>query len=105
MVATNIENRKLKLISFIITLQQEDAVATFEQIVPRVKKMVKPTKKMRVNGLDLAHFARPIRETITIEELMQEQQFTVFDREGFDQIVKNMDIQEPIEELLAQLTA
>ena len=53
----------------------------------------------------MAYFARPIRENITIEELMQEQQFTEFDRAGFDEIVKKMDIQEPIEELLAQLTA
>jgi DNA repair photolyase len=105
MVATNIENRKMALIRFIITLKHEDAVAAFEQVVPRVKKRVQPTKKAKKNELNLAHFARPIRETITIEELMREQQFTVFDREGFDQIVKNMDIQEPIEELLAQLTA
>jgi hypothetical protein len=100
----NIENRKMELISFIITLQQEEAVAAFERIVKRVKKVAEPVIEQK-NELDLAHFARPIRKSITIEELMQEQQFTVFDRAGFDQIVKNMDIQEPIEELLAQLTS
>ena len=104
MGTTSIENRKMKLISFIITLQQEDAVAAFERIVKRVKKVAAPTVEQK-NELDLAHFARPIRKNITIEELMQEQQFTVFDRAGFDQIVKNLDIQEPIEELLAQLTS
>lgn len=103
MVATNIENRKMELISFIITLQQEEAVAAFERIVPSLKKTVKSKKKTSKKE-DLTHFARPIRDDITIEELMQEQQFTVFDRKGFDQIVKKMDIQEPIEELLAQLT-
>lgn len=104
MVATNIENRKMKLISFIITLQQEDAVAAFERIVPSVKKTVKPTKKAVKNELDLAHFARPIRETITIEELMREQHPDPIDKAKMDAIVKAMNIQEPIEELLAQLT-
>lgn len=104
MGTTSIENRKMELISFIITLQQEDAVAAFERIVKRVKKVGEPAVAQK-NALDLAHFARPIRKNITIEELMQEQQFTVFDRAGFDQIVKNLDIQEPIEELLAQLTS
>jgi hypothetical protein len=103
MVATNIENRKMELISFIITLQQEEAVAAFERIVPSLRKTVK-SKGKAPKKEDLTHFSRPIRDNITIEELKQEQQFTVFDRKGFDQIVKKMDIQEPIEELLAQLT-
>ena len=105
MGTTNIESRKMELISFIITLQKEDAVAAFERMVKRVKKVEPSTEISQNNGIDLAHFARPIRQNITIEELMAEQHFTVFDRAGFDQIVKNMDIQEPIEELLAQLTS
>jgi hypothetical protein len=104
MGTANIESRKMELISFIISLQKEDAVEAFERMVKRVKKVVPPTGVTQNEALDLAYFARPIRENITIEELMQEQQFTVFDRAGFDQLVKNMDIQEPIEELLAQLT-
>ncbi len=92
----------MELISFIITLQQEEAVAAFERIVPSLKKTVKSKKKTSKKE-DLTHFARPIRDDITIEELMQEQQFTVFDRKGFDQIIKKMDIKEPIEELLAQI--
>ena len=92
----------MELISFIITLQQEEAVAAFERIVPALKKTVKSKKKVSQKE-DLTHFARPIRENITVEELMQEQQFTVFDRKGFDQIIKKMDIKEPIEELLAQI--
>ena len=61
------------------------------------------SKKKVSQKEDLNHFARPIRENITVKELMQEQQFTVFDRKGFDQIIKKMDIKEPIEELLAQI--
>jgi hypothetical protein len=103
MGTTNIENRKMELISFIITLQQEEAVAAFERIVKRVKKVAEPVIEQK-NELDLAHFARPIRKNITIEELMQEQHSTPIDKATMDAIVKRMNIQEPIEELLAQLT-
>lgn len=103
MGTTSIENRKMELISFIITLQQEDAVAAFERIVKRVKKVAVPTVEQK-NELDLAHFARPIRKTITIEELMAEQHSTPINKVRMDSIVKAMDIQEPIEELLALLT-
>ena len=104
MVATNIQTRKMELISLIITLEQDADVAAFERVVPSVKKAVEKPKKRAENVPNLAHYVSSTRENITIEELMREQQFTVFDREGFDQIVKNLDIKEPIEELLAQLT-
>lgn len=64
----------------------------------------KPGPEGMVSEADLAYFARPIRENITVEELMAEQHFTVFDREGFDRLAQKIDIQEPIEVLLAQLT-
>ncbi len=105
MVATNIETRKMALISFIITLKQEDAVAAFEHVVPSVKKAIKPTENGQRDALDLTHFARPTRESITIEELMQEQHATPIDKAKMAAIVKAMDIQEPIEILLSQLTA
>lgn len=105
MGTTNIESRKMELISFIITLQKEDAVAAFERMVKRVKKVVPSTEISQNNGIDLAHFARPIRQNITIEELMAEQHSTPIDKATMDAIVKAMDIQEPIEELLAQLTS
>jgi hypothetical protein len=100
----NIENHKMELISFIITLQQEDAIAAFERVVPRIKKKVKSTnRKQDVDSVDLAYFARPVRENITIEELMQEQHNFPIDKTKMDAIVKSLDIQEPIEELLLQL--
>jgi septin family protein len=104
MVATNIETRKMALISFIITLKEDKAIAAFERVVPSVEKTVTPNENGQTDALNLAHYVSTTRESVTIEELMREQQFTVFDREGFDQIVKNLAIQEPIEKLLAQLT-
>ena len=104
MVATNIQTRKMGLISFIITLEKDADVAAFERVVPSVTKAVRPSKNGQKEALDLAHFSRPMRENITIEELMREQHSTPIDKAKMDAIVKAMDIQEPIEVLLAQLT-
>ena len=104
MVATNIQTRKMELISLIITLEQDADVAAFERVVPSVKKAVEKPKKRMENAAYLAHYVRPTRENITIEELMREQHSTPIDKAKMDEIVKAMDIQEPIEVLLAQLT-
>ena len=48
---------------------------------------------------------KPIRKTITVEDMIREQNYKGFDREGFDKLVKELDIQDPIEELLNELTA
>ena len=48
---------------------------------------------------------RPKRNGMTVEDLIREQNYKGFDREGFDKLVKEMDIQDPIDELLNSLTA
>ena len=48
---------------------------------------------------------KPIRKTITVEDMIREQNYKGFDREGCDKLVKELDIQDPIEELLNELTA
>lgn len=105
MVATNIETRKMELISFIITLKQDADVAAFERVMTSVKKVKKTRKNGQKETVDLARYARPTRENITIEELMQEQHSKPIDKAKMEAIVKAMNIQEPIETLLAQLTA
>ncbi|MBL7817801.1 MAG: hypothetical protein JNL70_22525 [Saprospiraceae bacterium] len=44
---------------------------------------------------------KPIRATINIEDLIREQNYTNFDKEGFESLIAQLDIQDPIEELLA----
>jgi hypothetical protein len=39
-----------------------------------------------------------------VEEMKREQNWKPIDREEWDRLVKDLDIQEPIEELLAPLT-
>lgn len=44
------------------------------------------------------------RETVTVEDLIRQQNYKGFDREGFDKLVAELNIQDPIEELLALVT-
>ena len=51
----------------------------------------------------LAQVAKPVQETLDVEALKQAQNWHGTDREGLMQLLDDMDIQEPIEKLLAQL--
>ncbi len=46
---------------------------------------------------------KPIRETVTLEQLKKEQNFTGIDRAEFDALAKELDIQESYEALIGQL--
>ena len=48
---------------------------------------------------------RPLRKAVTAEQLAHEQGYQKTDWKRVEQLAKEMDIQEPIEDLLAQLTA
>ena len=47
---------------------------------------------------------KPIKATANFDDLMKEQNYKGTDWDTLDRIAKEMDIQEPIEDLLAQLT-
>ena len=46
---------------------------------------------------------KPMRKTITVEEMVQEQDYKGTNKEEFMRLVRELDIQEPLEFLLAQL--
>ena len=73
-----------------------------EAILNSIKEMLK--KVSSENDL-FNRIVKPIRKTITVEDMIREQNYKGFDREGFDKLVKELDIQDPIEELLNELTA
>jgi hypothetical protein len=43
---------------------------------------------------------KPKKETLTVEDLIKEQNYKGFDREGFDKLVSELAVEESIEELL-----
>jgi hypothetical protein len=86
-----IEALKYELLAKIVSIQNEVDLQ-------RVKEMLESLSKD--NDL-LYRVVKPVREKITIEDMIKEQDYKGFDRKAFDKLVVEMDIQDPIEELLA----
>ncbi len=104
----NVEARKIELISFIANLHQEESISNIEKVVKKLKSSKyknQEFKTTRVSDADVAYFKRPWRKSITPDELAREQNWQPIDEKEMDAIVKRMDIQEPIEQLLADLKA
>jgi hypothetical protein len=109
-MVTNLETRKLALITFITTLHQEEAMIAFEQLLnefapkprkPKSKGRVKPPS--RVSKTDVEYFKRPMRADINVNDLAKEQNWQPIDEKKMDALVQQMAITEPIEFLMAQL--
>ncbi len=86
-----IEALKYELFAKIVSIQNEADLQ-------RVKEMLESLSKD--NDL-LYRIVKPVRGKITIEDMIKEQDYKGFDRNAFDKLVIEMDIQDPIEELLA----
>jgi hypothetical protein len=86
-----IEALKYDILAKIVGIQNE-------AVLQRVKEMLESISKD--NDL-LYRVVKPIREKITVADLIREQNYKGFDRSGFDKLVIELDVQDPIEELLA----
>ncbi len=60
-------------------------------------------KEIKASEVDLSKYLKPIPKTIDIEQLKKEQNWKPLDKERFYKVIDEMDIQESIEELIAQL--
>ena len=85
------ESIKLDIISQITALNDATVLAQLAHVLKQNR-----SKK----GDILSQVNKPRRKTLDIEVLKQEQNFTQFNRTRFDQLVKELNIQEPIEQLL-----
>jgi hypothetical protein len=107
-MVANIESRKVNLIAFIASLQQEEVVSAFENIVQQFKPKKNYNTQQEISTVseaDIQYFKRPIRENITVDDLVFEQKWQPINEKKMDEIVKRLGITEPIEDLLAQLNA
>jgi hypothetical protein len=86
-----IEALKYELLAKIVNIQSETDLK-------RVKEMLDSLSKD--NDL-LYRMVKPVREKITVEDMIKEQNYVGFDRKAFDKLVTEMDVTDPIEELLA----
>jgi hypothetical protein len=86
----NMEALKYEIFAKIVGIQDE-------AILQKIKELLQSIS----NENDLFNrVIKPIRETISIEDLIKEQNYNGFDRDGFNNLVSEMKIEDPIDELL-----
>lgn len=89
----NLDRRKYKLIQEIIQMDDEDAIGRIEDQIEAIQKKN-----------HIWHAAiKPMRKTITLVEMKEEQHYTPLDEQTFFQFAERVGIEESIEELLAML--
>lgn len=91
----NIQDRKLRLIRRIAALEDEQALSDIEA---RLHSNDAP-------DTDVFHdIIKPTRQQLTVADLIEEQNYTPITKEVFYEKVEKLNIEEPLEDLLAMLT-
>ena len=86
-------NRKYKIIEEIIKIEDESVLSALE----------KQLEANKLNTLLWNKIMIPMRKTISIEEMIQEQNYKPITANEFFQLTDELAIEEPLEDLLAQL--
>jgi hydroxylamine reductase (hybrid-cluster protein) len=94
----NLDSIKIDLIVHITKLNDEDLARQIKDFVEDLEK--RPTEKQSEM---LKKMAKPMRKKLDIEELKREQNWKPIDRDEFDRLIKEIDIQEPLEQLIADI--
>lgn len=88
----HLDDRKKRIIREIMKINDESSLEAIEN-----QLAVKPLSVLREKIL------RPVRATISLEEMIKEQNYQPIEREEFFELAAAIGIEESIEELLAQL--
>ena len=91
----NIQDRKLRLIQRIAALDNEQALSDIEA---QLDAKVDNTNDV-FDGI-----IKPTRKQLTVEDLIEEQNYQPITKEQFYEKVEKLNIEEPLEDLLATLT-
>ncbi|MCB0844923.1 MAG: hypothetical protein KDD63_23145 [Bacteroidetes bacterium] len=90
-------DRKLRLIQEILRLSSEKSLIKIEQ-------QIKIARESEENGEKFWSAIKPIRKSISLEEMIKEQAYTPIRKKQFYQKVAKLNIDEPLEELLSMLS-
>lgn len=91
-----LESKKLLLIRQIMEINDEGVIDDLEQYVEE--------KAQHKSDNDiLQQLARPIRPHFDLEAIKREQGYQPINKEELNQLIKELDIQEPLEELLEMI--
>lgn len=91
-MTTTLDNRKQRLIQEILKLDREDDVSKVEAQVEAIQSANAVLQQIK-----------PTRKGVTLEQLIEEQNYTPIKKEEFFAKAKALNIEEPLEDLLAQL--
>lgn len=88
-----VDEKKYKLIEKITDLQDEEVLNKVDFILSEYSK----------GNLILMEIVNRVKNKFDIDQLKKEQNYQGFDKEEVNQLIKEIDIQEPIEELLKMI--
>lgn len=90
-----IETKKLHLIKRIMEIDDESIIDKIDELVGE-----RPDKD--IDSI-LRKMSKPIEKKLDIEKVKKEQNFQPIDKAEIERLIKEADIQEPIEELLEMI--
>jgi hypothetical protein len=85
-----LETKKINLISQIITFNNEKIISELENFVKNISLQLYQSEVFK-----------PIKKELIIDEMIIEQNFTGVNKQKMENIITDIDIQEPISELIA----
>ena len=88
----DLDSRKYKLIQEIMKLDNEEVLSKLEEEVEAIQK-----EEVFWTAI------KPLRKTITLEQMIKEQNYKPIEKDEFFKMVDELDIEESIEELLSML--
>ena len=90
-----IETKKLHLIKRIMEIDDES-------IIDKIDELVGERPETDIHSI-LRKMSKPIEKKLDIEKVKKEQNFQPIDKDEIERLIKEADIQEPIEELLEMI--
>lgn len=88
----DLDSRKYKLIQEIMKLDNEEALSKLEEEVEAIQQ-----EEIFWTAI------KPLRKTITLEQMIKEQNYKPIEKDEFFKMVDELQIEESIEELLSML--
>ncbi len=88
-----IETRKYQLIEEIMRTTDEQILGKFEEIL----------KEYHQSMGSIKHLVKPTRSKTNVDQLVKEQGYKGVDKAKVDQLIEEINIEEPIEDLLKML--
>ena len=89
----NLNHRKQQLIQRIAQIKEENHLLMLERYMTDIEQ----------ENIEIEAIFKPSKKTISVEELIEEQNYTGIDKAKMDRLIEEMDIQEPLEDLLKML--